>query len=120
LSYASPDRPIVSLDELSSLECALIGATATTKAIIASKGTPCGHSRTKIRSGRRTIRAFSSADSTSPKPPNSCTSTPNTVRYRLEQIASKTGYEPRHFGGLVDLICILETIDDDQHLNPAV
>jgi hypothetical protein len=38
LSYSSPSRPIVSLDELSSIECALVGATATTKAIIASKG----------------------------------------------------------------------------------
>src|SRR5205807_10465793 len=38
LSYTSASRPIVSLEELSSLECALVGATATTKAVIASKG----------------------------------------------------------------------------------
>jgi hypothetical protein len=30
------------------------------------------------------------------------------VRYRLQQVATKTGYDPRTFGGLVDLICILE------------
>ena len=39
---------------------------------------------------------------------------PNTVRYRLEQIATKTGHDPRTFTGLVDLICILELTDDGQ------
>jgi hypothetical protein len=38
LSYTSASRPIVSLEELSSRECAVICATATTKAVIASKG----------------------------------------------------------------------------------
>ena len=38
---------------------------------------------------------------------------PNTVRYRLQQIATKTGYDPRTFAGLTDLICILETTDDE-------
>jgi hypothetical protein len=27
------------------------------------------------------------------------------VRYRLQQIATKTGHDPRTFTGLVDLIC---------------
>jgi len=30
----------------------------------------------------------------------------NTVRYRLQKIATKTGHDPRTFAGLVDLICI--------------
>jgi hypothetical protein len=33
---------------------------------------------------------------------------PNTVRYRLGQIATKTGHDPRTFAGLVELLCILE------------
>jgi sugar diacid utilization regulator len=37
-----------------------------------------------------------------------------TVRYRLQQIATKTSSDPRTFAGLVDLICILETTDDEQ------
>jgi sugar diacid utilization regulator len=37
---------------------------------------------------------------------------PNTVRYRLQQIATKTGHDPRTFTGLVDLICILELGED--------
>jgi DNA-binding PucR family transcriptional regulator len=34
---------------------------------------------------------------------------PNTVRYRLQQIATKSGYDPRTLADLTDLICILET-----------
>ena len=77
LSYTSPSRPIVSLDDLSSLECALIGATATTKAIIASKGNNLRALSTKI-SPRPSKRSAPSPTptSTSPKPPNRCTSTP--------------------------------------------
>ena len=39
---------------------------------------------------------------------------PNTVRYRLQQIAAKTGHDPRTFIGLVELLCILEIADTDQ------
>jgi sugar diacid utilization regulator len=39
---------------------------------------------------------------------------PNTVRYRLQQIAAKTGHDPRTFSGLVDLLCILEVAGEDQ------
>ena len=54
LSYTSAGRPIVSLDELSALECALIGATAATKAMIASKGNDLrALSRRRSRRGRR-------------------------------------------------------------------
>ncbi len=63
LSYTSPSRPIVSLDDLSSLECALIGATATTKAIIASKGNNLrALSDDDLAAAVETIRAFSDAD----------------------------------------------------------
>ena len=63
LSYTSPSRPIVSLDDLSSLECALIGATASTKAIIASKGwQPAGTPRRRSRGCRRHVRAYADAD----------------------------------------------------------
>jgi DNA-binding PucR family transcriptional regulator len=34
---------------------------------------------------------------------------PNTVRYRLQQIAARTGFDPRTFAGLVELTCVLET-----------
>ena len=115
LSYTSPGRPIVSLDDLSSLECALIGATATTKNIIASKGANLrALSHEDVAAAVETIRAFSDADLNVAKAAQRMHVHPNTVRYRLQQIATRTGYDPRTFAGLVDLICILETVDDEQ------
>ena len=112
LSYTSAGRPIVSLDELSALECALIGATATTKAIIASKGNRLpALSDEDLAAAVETIRAFSTADLNVAKAAEQMHVHPNTVRYRLQQIATKTGHDPRTFAGLVDLICILETAD---------
>ncbi len=115
LSYTSAGRPIVSLDELSALECALIGATATTKAIIASKGNnlralPHGDRAAAVE----TIRAFSAADLNVAKAAEQMHLHPNTVRYRLQQIATKTGHDPRTFAGLVELLSILEITDNDQ------
>ena len=112
LSYTSPSRPIVSLDDLSAIECALVGATATTKAVIASKG---ANLRTLSDEGLaaavETIRAFSDADMNVAKAAQQMHVHPNTVRYRLQQIATKTGHDPRTFTGLVDLLCILEITD---------
>jgi hypothetical protein len=115
LSYTSADRPIVSLDELSAIECALIGATATTKAIIASKGTTLrALPGEELTAAVETIRAFSAADLNVANAAEQMHVHPNTVRYRLQQIAARTGYDPRTFAGLVDLICILETTDNEQ------
>src|SRR3954451_1782561 len=115
LSYTSATRPIVSLDELSALECALIGATATTKALIASKGNDLRELPDEERAAAvETIRAFSDADLNVAKAAEHMHVHPNTVRYRLQQIAAKTGHDPRTFTGLVDLICILELSDNDQ------
>ena len=115
LSYTSAGRPIVSLDELSALECALIGATATTKAIIASKGNDLRALTDEELAGAvETIRAFSTADLNVTNAAERMHVHPNTVRYRLQQIATKTGYDPRTFAGLVELICILETTEEEQ------
>jgi hypothetical protein len=114
LSYTSPSRPIVSLDDLSSLECALIGATATTKAMIASKGNDLrALSDDDLAAAVETIRAFSTADLNVARAAQRMHVHPNTVRYRLQQIATKTGHDPRTFTGLVELVCILEITDTD-------
>jgi hypothetical protein len=116
LSYTSPGRPIVSLGELSALECALIGATATTKAIIASKGNNLRALPDEdLAAAVETIRAFSDADLNVAKAAQQMHVHPNTVRYRLQQIATKTGHDPHTFAGLVELRCILEMADNDQH-----
>jgi hypothetical protein len=115
LSYTSPSRPIVSLDDLSSLECALIGATTTTKAIIASKGSNLRElSGEDLAAAAETIRAFADADLNVAKAAQRMHVHPNTVRYRLQQIATKTGHDPRTFTGLVELRCILEITDTGQ------
>jgi hypothetical protein len=109
LSYTSASRPIVSLDELSALECALIGATATTKAVIASKGSNLRLlSDEDLAAAVETIRAFSDADLNVARAARQLHVHPNTVRYRLEQISTRTGHDPRTFTGLVDLLCTLE------------
>jgi PucR-like helix-turn-helix protein/diguanylate cyclase with GGDEF domain len=115
LSYTSASRPIVSLDELSALEYALIGASATTKAVIASKGNSLRALSDEDRAAAvETVRAFSDADLNVAKAAQQMHVHPNTVRYRLQQIATKTGHDPRTFTGLVELLCILEITDTDQ------
>ena len=112
MSYTSAGRPIVSLDELSALECALIGATATTKAMIASKGNNLRALPDEdLAAAVETIRAFSTADLNVAKAAEQMHVHPNTVRYRLKQIATKTGHDPRTFTGLVELFCILQITD---------
>jgi hypothetical protein len=116
LSYTSPSRPIVSLDELSALECALVGATATTKAVLASKGNDLrALSDEDLATTVETIRAFSGADLNVASAAQQLHVHPNTVRYRLQQIATKTGHDPRTFTGLVELICILELTNNEHH-----
>jgi hypothetical protein len=116
LSYTSSVRPIVSLADLSSLECALIGADATTKAVIASKGTDLqALSAEELSAAVETIRAFSQADLNVARAAQRIHLHPNTVRYRLERIATTTGHDPRTFAGLVELLCILEMIEGERY-----
>jgi sugar diacid utilization regulator len=116
LSYTSSVRPIVSLDDLSSLECALIGADATTRAVIASKGNDLqALSEEDLAATFETVRAFSKGDLNVARAAQQLHVHPNTVRYRLQRIATTTGHDPRTFAGLVELLCILEMIEDDQH-----
>ncbi|MEA2496842.1 MAG: hypothetical protein QOJ29_4753 [Thermoleophilaceae bacterium] len=115
LSYTSASRPVVSLTDLSALECALIGATATTKAIVASKGNELrALPDVEYMAAVATIRAFSEADLNVARAAELMHVHPNTVRYRLQQIAAKTGHDPRTFSGLVDLLCIVEMTDDTE------
>ncbi len=114
LTYTSASRPIVSLYELSSLESAVIGATATTKAVITSKGNSLRALPPKdLASVVDTIRAFANANLNVTKAAAQMHVHPNTIRYRLQQIATKTGHDPRTLTGLVDLICILRRRAED-------
>jgi hypothetical protein len=115
LSYTSAARPIVSLGDLSSLECALIGADATTRAVIASKGSGLQALPEADRSATvELVRAFAKADLNVARAAAAMHVHPNTVRYRLQRIAATTGHDPRTFAGLVELLCIQETIEGER------
>jgi PucR C-terminal helix-turn-helix domain/GGDEF-like domain len=114
LSYTSPARPIISLNDLSSLECALVGADATTRGVIASKGSDLlALSAEDLSAATETIRAFAKADLNVARAAEEMHVHPNTVRYRLQRIATTTGHDPRTLTGLVELICILEMTDKE-------
>jgi hypothetical protein len=120
LSYTSVTRPIVSLADLSSLECALIGADATTREVIAAKGSRLRALRDEdLSAAVETIRAFAGADLNVTRAAQEMHVHPNTVRYRLERIATTTGHDPRTFAGLVELSCIVEMLDDDGDREPS-
>lgn len=120
LSYTSTSRPVASLEDFSSLECALVGASSTTKAIIASKGDDLLTLPEADRAvAMHTIRAFSDADLNVAKAAEQMHVHPNTVRYRLQQIATRSGHDPRTFKGLVDLVCILEITNTDRRHQDA-
>jgi hypothetical protein len=112
LSYTSAARPVVSLQELSALESALIGADATTRRLIATKGrTLEALPETDRAIAWTTIRAFAAADMNIARAAAGLFVHPNTVRYRLARITETTGHDPRTFTGLADLICILEIVE---------
>ncbi|MEA2129454.1 MAG: hypothetical protein QOJ85_2345, partial [Solirubrobacteraceae bacterium] len=110
LSYTSADRAVVSLDELSALECALVSADSTTRALIASKGRELNALAAEERATAvTTVQAFAASDMNIARAAQQLYVHPNTVRYRLARIAERTGHDPRTFSGLLDLICVLDT-----------
>ena len=94
--YATGDRPIVALAELSAFECLLVGADATTRAVIAAKPS-------LNEEEAATVDAFAAADLNVTRAAATLHVHPNTVRYRLDRIATGTGHDPRTFAGLVEL-----------------
>jgi hypothetical protein len=111
-SYATPERAVVSLVDLSSFQCALLGADATTRAVIASKGKKLQAMGAEERGmAEETVRAFAAADLNVSSAAAAMHLHPNTVRYRLARIASASGHDPRTFAGLLELLCVFETPD---------
>ena len=102
LSYTSAARPIVSLAELPALDCALLGADAATRDLIAARGAGLDPALTA------TVRAFAAADLNVVRAAETLAVHPNSVRHRLRRIAETTGHDPRTFAGLVELTCVLD------------
>ncbi len=115
LSYSSSARPVVALGDLSSLECALISSDATVKAMILSKGGGLAALPSdELEMVKATVRAFAASDLNVSRAATALFVHDNTVRYRLGRIAEMTGYDPRTFAGLLELVRVIDTIEDDQ------
>jgi hypothetical protein len=113
LSYSSAARPMVALDELSSLECALISSDATVKAMILSKaGGLTALAPDELAMVKETVRAFAASDLNVNRASTALYVHANTVRYRLGRIAAATGHDPRTFAGLLELVCLIDTIEE--------
>lgn len=122
LSYSSGARPVVALGDLSSLECALISSDATVKATIMSKGRGLAALPSdELAMVKSTVRAFAASDLNVNRAATALFVHANTVRYRLGRIAEATGYDPRTFAGLLELVCLIDTIEDGQvdHSGPV-
>jgi hypothetical protein len=115
LSYSSAARPVVALGDLSSLECALISADTTVKAMIMSKARGLtALPSDELAMVKATVRAFAASDLNVNRAAAALYVHANTVRYRLGRIAETTGYDPRTFAGLLELVCVIDMIEDDQ------
>ena len=114
LSYSSAARPVVSLGDLSSLECALISSDSTVKAMIMSKGAELkALPSEELAMVKATVRAFAASDLNVNRAATTLFVHANTVRYRLRRIDETTGYDPRTFAGLLELVCLIDTLEDD-------
>jgi sugar diacid utilization regulator len=97
------------------LECALISSDATVKAMIMSKARRLtALPSDELAMVKATVRAFAASDLNVNRAATALFVHANTVRYRLGRIAEATGYDPRTFVGLLELVCLIDTIEDDQ------
>jgi sugar diacid utilization regulator len=63
---------------------------------------------------KATVRAFAASDLNVNRAAMALFVHANTVRYRLGRITETTGYDPRTFAGLLELVCVIDTIEDGQ------
>ncbi len=111
LEWATPERPVVVLGDLSALETAMVGIDATARAVIAAKAEGLRALDPAARAAAiNTVRAFAAADLNVARAAAALSIHQNTLRHRLERISDTTAHDPRGFRGLVDLLCAIETL----------
>jgi sugar diacid utilization regulator len=104
LRRSGPERPIVSLSELSPFEHLVASVDRSTRTSIAMEATAL----TENGSGAlmETLRAYLDSDLDVGRTAEALYVHPNTVRYRLRRISDLTGLDTQRFSGLVELLTI--------------
>jgi sugar diacid utilization regulator len=108
LSRARPDRPIVSLSELSPYEHLVASANRSTRRSIALEAAPLTENGSGLM---ETLRAYLDCDLDVQGTAEALFVHPNTVRYRLRRISDLTGLDAQSFAGLVELLTIARLSD---------
>jgi sugar diacid utilization regulator len=104
LRRSNPDRPIVSLSELSPFEHLVASVDRSTRNSIAMEAAAL----TENSSGAlmETLRTYLDSDLDVGRTAEALYVHPNTVRYRLRRISEETGLDTQSFSGLVELLTI--------------
>ena len=112
VSRSSEERPVVSLATLPAVQHLLLGAAETTRAQLLERGQVIADLSVGAGTSlKQTIYAFARTDMNATKAAAHLRVHENTLRYRLRRIHEQTGHDPRKFDGLVELICLIETLD---------
>jgi sugar diacid utilization regulator len=104
LRRSNPDRPIVSLSELSPFEHLVASVDRSTRTSIAMEAAPLlqGDNAALME----TLCAYLDWDLDVARTAEALYVHPNTVRYRLRRIGELTGLDPQRFSGQVELLTI--------------
>jgi sugar diacid utilization regulator len=104
LRRSNPDRPIVSLSELSPFEHLVASADRSTRTSIAMEATQLTENGNGVL--MKTLRTYLDSDLDVARTAEALYVHPNTVRYRLRRISDLTGLDAQRFSGLVELLTI--------------
>jgi sugar diacid utilization regulator len=104
LRRSNPDRPIVSLSELSPFEHLVASTDRSTRTSIAMEASPLTENGNSAL--METLRAYLESDLDVARTAEALFVHPNTVRYRLRRISEETGLDTQSFSGLVELLTI--------------
>jgi hypothetical protein len=104
LRRTNPERPIVSLSELSPFEHLVASVDRSTRRSIAKEADRLGGNGAEVL--LETLRTYLDSDLDVNLTAETLYVHPNTVRYRLRRIGELTGHDPQRFSGQVELLTI--------------
>jgi hypothetical protein len=104
LRRTNPERPIVSLSELSPFEHLVASVDRSTRRSIAKEADRLGENGSDVL--LQTLRTYLDSDLNVNLTAETLYVHPNTVRYRLRRIGELTGHDPQRFSGQVELLTL--------------